>query len=37
VTGYLIKRLAGMIPLLFGINIISFGMMHLAPGEPSVV
>ncbi len=26
-----------MIPLLFGITMISFGMMHLAPGEPSVV
>lgn len=25
-----------MIPLLFGITIISFGMMHLAPGEPVV-
>jgi len=37
VTAYLFKRLAGMIPLLFGITIISFGMMHLAPGEPSVV
>jgi len=37
VTSYLLKRLAGMIPLLFGITIISFGMMHLAPGEPSVV
>jgi len=37
VTSYLFKRLAGMIPLLFGITIISFGMMHLAPGEPSVV
>ena len=36
-TSYLLKRLAGMIPLLFGITIISFGMMHLAPGEPSVV
>ncbi|MDQ6996590.1 MAG: ABC transporter permease [Mariprofundus sp.] len=36
-TSYLFKRLAGMIPLLFGITIISFGMMHLAPGEPSVV
>ncbi|WP_018294859.1 ABC transporter permease [Mariprofundus ferrooxydans] len=34
---YLSKRLAAMIPLLFGITIISFGMMHLAPGEPSVV
>jgi len=37
VASYLFKRLAGMIPLLFGITIISFGMMHLAPGEPSVV
>jgi len=37
VTAYISKRLIGMIPLLFGITIISFGMMHLAPGEPSVV
>jgi len=34
---YALKRLAGMLPLLLGITIISFGMMHLAPGEPSVV
>ncbi len=34
---YLLKRLAMMVPLLLGITIISFGMMHLAPGEPSVV
>ncbi|MDX8405113.1 MAG: ABC transporter permease [Mariprofundus sp.] len=34
---YISKRLIGMIPLLFGITIISFAMMHLAPGEPSVV
>jgi len=34
---YALKRLLGMIPLLLGITIISFGMMHLAPGEPSVV
>jgi peptide/nickel transport system permease protein len=34
---YAFKRLIGMIPLLIGITIISFGMMHLAPGEPSVV
>lgn len=34
---YLLKRMAGMLPLLFGITIISFGMMHLAPGEPSIV
>lgn len=36
-TKYLTKRLIGMIPLLFGITIISFAMMHIAPGEPSVV
>jgi len=34
---YLIKRLAGMIPLLFGITLISFAIMHVAPGEPTVV
>ena len=34
---YALKRLMGMIPLLLGITIISFGMMHLAPGEPTVV
>nr|WP_318024165.1 ABC transporter permease [Ghiorsea bivora] len=34
---YALKRLIAMIPLLLGITIISFGMMHLAPGEPSVV
>ncbi|MDX8408560.1 MAG: ABC transporter permease [Mariprofundales bacterium] len=34
---YLLKRLMMMVPLLLGITIISFGMMHLAPGEPAVV
>jgi len=34
---YLFKRLAGMIPLLLGITVISFGIMHIAPGEPAVV
>jgi len=34
---YALKRLFGMLPLLLGITIISFAMMHLAPGEPSVV
>jgi len=34
---YLLKRLMMMVPLLLGITVISFGMMHLAPGEPSVV
>ncbi len=31
---YLIKRLLLMIPLFIGITIISFGVMHLAPGSP---
>lgn len=31
---YLIKRLLMMIPLLFGITLITFTVIHLAPGEP---
>ncbi len=31
---YLIKRMAGMVPLLIGITIISFAVIHLAPGNP---
>jgi peptide/nickel transport system permease protein len=31
---YLIQRLALMIPLFVGITIISFGVIHLAPGSP---
>jgi len=34
---YLFKRLFAMIPLLIGITVISFGIMHVAPGEPTVV
>ena len=34
-TRYIIKRLVMMIPILFGITIISFAVMHLAPGEPT--
>jgi peptide/nickel transport system permease protein len=30
---YLAKRLLWMIPVLFGITVISFGVMHLAPGD----
>ncbi len=32
---YLLKRLAMMIPLLIGITLISFVVIHLAPGEPT--
>lgn len=34
---FTLRRLLGMFPLLLGITLISFAMMHLAPGEPSVV
>lgn len=31
---YILKRLLLMIPLIFGITLISFGVIHLAPGDP---
>ena len=31
---FLIKRLIGIIPLFFGITLISFSVIHLAPGSP---
>jgi peptide/nickel transport system permease protein len=34
-TTYLIKRLLEMIPTLFGITLISFFIIHLAPGKPT--
>lgn len=34
-SSYLAKRLLLMIPLLIGITLISFVVMHLAPGEPT--
>ncbi len=35
--GYLLRRLVGLVPLLVGISLISFTVMHLAPGEPAIV
>ncbi len=32
--GYFIRRLAGLVPTFIGITLISFFVMHLAPGEP---
>ncbi len=32
---YILKRLAGVIPLLIGISLISFFVIHLAPGKPT--
>ncbi|MBI3330818.1 MAG: ABC transporter permease [Candidatus Omnitrophica bacterium] len=34
-AGYLLRRLAGLFPVLLGITLISFGVMKLAPGEPT--
>jgi peptide/nickel transport system permease protein len=33
-VSYLLKRMLLMIPLLFGITLITFAVIHLAPGEP---
>ena len=35
--GYIIRRLIGIIPLLFGITVVSFAIIHLAPGEPTAM
>ncbi|HQR59914.1 MAG TPA: diguanylate cyclase, partial [Methylophilaceae bacterium] len=32
-TRYLLRRLFWMVPLLVGISLISFLIMHLAPGD----
>ena len=34
-TSYTVRRLLAMGPVLFWITLISFGVMHLAPGEPT--
>jgi peptide/nickel transport system permease protein len=34
-TRYLLKRLAAMIPMLIGITMISFLVIHIAPGSPA--
>jgi peptide/nickel transport system permease protein len=34
---FLLRRILGLIPLLIGISLISFVVIHLAPGEPAVI
>ena len=34
-TGYLLRRLFALLPVLLWITLISFGIMHLAPGKPT--
>jgi len=36
-TKYIFKRLLQLIPLLIGITVISFFIMHLAPGDPTAL
>jgi len=31
---YIVRRILLMIPLMFGITIVTFAVIHLAPGEP---
>jgi peptide/nickel transport system permease protein len=33
-AGYVARRLLQAVPILFGVAIISFGLVHLAPGDP---
>lgn len=33
-TSYLLKRIAMLVPLMLGITLITFAVIHLAPGEP---
>jgi peptide/nickel transport system permease protein len=34
---YLLKRIILMVPMLFGITLVSFLVIHLAPGEPEIL
>ena len=34
IAAFLVRRLLQMIPLLLGVSVLGFGMMHLAPGGP---
>jgi len=36
-VSYLIKRLLYLIPVLFGVTVLVFGIMHLSPGDPAQV
>ena len=33
-TGYLARRVFGLLPLLLGISVVTFAVIHLAPGDP---
>jgi peptide/nickel transport system permease protein len=37
VGAYLARRLLLLVPVMFGVTVVVFAMMHLAPGDPAVV
>lgn len=36
-SGYFLRRLLGLIPVLFGVSLLVFGFVRLIPGDPAVV
>ena len=34
---YILKRMVGLIPVLIGVTILVFGIMHLSPGDPAKI
>jgi peptide/nickel transport system permease protein len=34
---YILKRLAMLIPVLFGVTIVSFSLLQIVPGDPAVL
>jgi peptide/nickel transport system permease protein len=37
VGNYIVKRILGIIPIMLGVTIITFSMIHLCPGDPAVI
>ena len=35
-TAYLVRRLLGLIPVLFGVSLLIFTITRLVPGDPAV-
>ena len=35
--GYILKRIAALIPILFGISVVSFLLLYLCPGDPAQI
>jgi len=36
-TRYVVRRLLLMVPILFGLSLVSFGIVRLAPGDPALL